>query len=108
MLKKINRITRRRDFEEVRGKGLMVQSFLFGFNYLLVGEEKKFGFIVSKKISKRAVDRNKIRRLLAEGVKKNMGEVKGGIFGIFLAKKALLGKKFEEVEKEVKEVFKKI
>jgi len=86
----------------------MVQSFLFGFNYLLVGEEKKFGFIVSKKISKRAVDRNKIRRLLAEGVKENMGEVKEGIFGIFLAKKALLGKKFEEVEKEVKEVFKKI
>lgn len=89
-------------------RGAMIQSALFGFNYLFTGEEKRFGFIVSKKVSKRAVDRNKIRRLLAEGARENMGEIKEGVFGIFLAKKTLLGKKFGEVEKEIKEVFKKI
>ena len=62
-------------------------------------DENRYGFVISKKISKRAVDRNKIKRLLSEAVKKN--EVGGkGYKIVFLAKKSLLGKKFAEVEKE--------
>ena len=55
--------------------------------------------MVSKKISKRAVDRNKIKRLLSESVKSNLIGGKGYKI-VFLAKKNILGKKFAEVEKE--------
>lgn len=63
-------------------------------------KEKKFGFVVSKKISKRAVDRNRIKRLLADAVKVNLEKVTEGTIGVFLPRKKMLGMKFEEVEKE--------
>ena len=108
MLKKQDRLTKKKDLEEVRLKGSMVQSSLFGLNYLKGKEERKFGFIVSKKISKRAVDRNRIRRLLAESVRINMDKIDINIWGVFLAKKSLLGKKFREVEEELGRVFKQL
>jgi len=101
VLKKQDRLTKKKDFEEVRVKGSMIQSPLFGLNYLIGKDDKKFGFIVSKKISKRAVDRNRIRRLLAESVRINIDKIGINIWGVFLAKKSLLGKKFGEVEEEV-------
>jgi len=62
---------------------------------------KKFGFIVSKRISKKAVDRNKVRRVLSEVVKNNFDKFEKGIRVVFLTKQEILGKKYDEVEKEV-------
>ncbi|MDD3002695.1 MAG: ribonuclease P protein component, partial [Candidatus Shapirobacteria bacterium] len=64
------------------------------------------GFIVSKKISKRAVDRNKIRRILSEVVRENLERFENGTRIIFLMKKEILGKKYDEVEKEVEKFIK--
>ena len=99
MLKKINRISKKAEFGEVKEKGLMVNTPLFGFRWIKKeDDEKKFGFIISKKISKRAVDRNRIKRLLAEVVRKNLDKFEKGMRGIFLVKKEILGKGLIEIE----------
>ena len=70
--------------------------------------ELKFGTVISKKISKRAVDRNKIRRRLMEVLGKNLDIFKKGKRVLFLVKKELLGVKPEEIEKEIKRLMSKV
>lgn len=107
MLKKINRISSRSEFLEAKEKGEMVSTPLFGFLIQKKQDSlKKFGFIISKKISKRAVDRNKIKRLLSEVVRKNLDNFDEGIRGIFLAKKEILGKSLEDLGKEFEKCLK--
>ena len=107
MLKRENRIRLKKEFTEVKNKGRILYSPLFGFLTCKENDDqKKFGFIVSKKISKRAVDRNKIRRILSEVVRENLERFENGIRIIFLTKKEILGKKYDEVEKEVEKFIK--
>lgn len=102
MLKRENRITRRKDFEEVKKKGRIYHSPLFGVLVLKTGDKtKEFGIVISKKISKKAVERNKVKRLLAEGIRKNLGKINEGYRMVFLVKATILGKKSEEIEEEV-------
>ena len=77
MLKKINRLQKRSDFELLSEKGKLISGSMAGILWLNEGseEENRFGFIISKRVSKRAVDRNKIKRLLSEAVKMNLGKI---------------------------------
>jgi len=107
VLKRENRIRLKREFAEVKNKGRILYSPLFGFlTYKENDDQKKIGFIVSKKISKRAVDRNRIRRILSEIVRKKLERFENGTRIIFLTKKEILGKKYDEVEKEVEKFIK--
>ena len=107
MLKRENRIRLRKEFAEIKNKGKILYSPLFGFlTYKENDDQKKFGFIVSKKISKKAVDRNKIRRILSEVVRENLEKFENGTRIIFLTKKEILGKKMKEIEKEVEKFMK--
>jgi ribonuclease P protein component len=102
VLKKINRISGRKEFLEVKNKGQLCGGFLFGSLSLVIDDENiKFGFIISKKISKRAVDRNKIKRKICEVLKNKINEFKPGTRIVFLAKKSLLEIKQEEIRKEI-------
>ena len=118
MLKKINRITSKREFEEIKNKGEMKATELFSVVYLNPSrppaaspfdkgdsEGKKFGAIISKKISKKAVERNQIRRRLMEAVRLNMELFPEGFRGIFLVKKNILDKKEMEIEACLKKLF---
>lgn len=107
MLKRENRIRSKKEFFEIKNKGRVLYSPLFGFLIYKENDDlKKFGFVVSKKISKKAVDRNKIRRILSEIVRKNLERFENGSRIIFLTKQEILGKKMEEVEIEVKKFIK--
>ena len=108
MLKKINRISSRKDFLEIKSKGQLYSGPFFGGLYLKTDDETiRFGFIVSKKISKRAVDRNKIKRRMSEVLKVNLEKFSPGTKIIFLAKKSLLEAKREEIKKEVSRLISK-
>jgi ribonuclease P protein component len=111
VLKKINRIQKRSDFERLRNEGQLVPGELTGMLWLNDGgeEENRFGFIISKKISKKAVDRNRIKRLLSEAVKINLDKIKSRSNKVvFLAKKTMLDKKMAEVVPEVGKMMEKI
>ncbi len=117
MLKKINRISSKKEFQEIKNKGEMKVAELFSILYLnlppaMAGTSlekgrlnKKFGVIVSKKISKKAVERNQIRRRLMEAVRLKMDIFPEGFRGIFLVKKNILDKKEGEIEACLKKLF---
>ncbi len=106
MLKKINRIDKKKDFGEVMEKGRLWQSPFFGLKVLKGGDGVKFGFVISRKISKKAVDRNKIKRVLAEVVRKKMESEKVEGRMIFLIKKKALGVKYKDFEVEIDRLWK--
>lgn len=79
MLPISNRLKNKKDFELVFKKG---KGFKENFLYLKIAENKikstRFGFIITKKYSKSAVSRNRIRRQLREAVKIYLPKVKKG------------------------------
>ena len=105
MLKRENRIRFKKEFLEIKDKGRVLYSPLFGWLFYKENDDlKKFGFVVSKKISKKAVDRNRIRRVLSEIIRKNLDKFEKGTRLIFLTKQEILGKKMVEIEKEVSKI----
>jgi ribonuclease P protein component len=79
MLPKINRIKKKKDFEIIfkNSKSFRNNLFIFKIMENNLGLNR-FGFVVSQKVSKKAVVRNKIRRRLTEIIKVGMKDVKIG------------------------------
>ncbi len=104
MLAKENRLTKRIDFENLKlnGKFLTTPYFSFSFIKRETNLPSRFGFIVSKKISKSAVVRNKVKRMLREIVRKNINSVKGSWDAVFLVKSRILTEETAKIETEVK------
>jgi ribonuclease P protein component len=65
----------------------------------------RFGFIVSKKIDKRAVVRNQTKRVLRSAVEKFITSLAGKDI-VIIAKKNLLPKEKEEVVEELSKILK--
>ncbi len=63
----------------------------------------RFGFIVSKKISKKAVVRNKVKRRLRESVRLKLknGSIKNGFDAIILTRPPIVDKSFVEIDEVV-------
>ena len=81
---------------------------LFTLRYAKSKEkESRFVFIVSKKVNKSAVIRNRIRRQMSEGVADLLTKIKPGYDFLFTAKKNAQGKTTEEVYKEIESSIKK-
>ena len=100
MLPKENRLNKKADFALVSKKGQVAQSKNFGLAYLATGQKvpPKFGFIVSNKISKKAVDRNRIKRILREILRELLNDnqnglalsLSNGLLFVLLARKSIL------------------
>ena len=88
MLARINRLTKKADFEKVKAEGRFVTSKLFSMSTLdrKDGRPSRFGFVVSKKVSNKAYVRNKLKRIMREVVKKYMVEMKSGMDVVVIAK----------------------
>lgn len=110
MLPKVNRFTGKRNFDLALKKGKVVQSLSFGLAVLKDDRTlpPRFGFIISNKISKRAVDRNRIRRTLRGAVRENLLTAPPGFLFVILAKRNILERSAEEIEGEVKRALKRI
>lgn len=96
------------DFRKVKAKGKLYQSPDFALAVLSkdTNDSSRFGFVVSTKISKSAVVRNKVKRILREAVTKVISEVKAGYDCVFLVKTPILNSNKEDLMKEVERVMK--
>jgi len=106
MLPAENRLKKRKDFEYVfkRGKGFEEEVLILKIvdNNL---ENPRFGFVVSQKVSKKAVVRNKIKRRLREIVRKRLPSIKKKVDGVLIARPGIERKTFVELEKIVENLF---
>jgi len=106
MLPKINRLKKRKDIEKVFEKG---KRFKEDFLILKITKnalsQTRFGFIVSKKVSKKATLRNKIKRKLREIVSQK--RIKKGIDILLITMPGLETKDFWEIDETLNELFKK-
>jgi len=96
MLALNNRLKKQKDFENVfkNGKG-----FKKKFLYLKINknglEFTRFGFVVSTKVSKKAVERNRLKRIFRDIVRKNLERVVPGLDAVIVANPGI------EIKREV-------
>jgi len=109
MLPKENRLKKKKDFEKLFKEG---KSFREKFLVLRINEnnlnKNRFGFIVSKKISKKAVTRNKIKRQLREIVREKINDFEKGFDVAILALSGIELKSFKEISQVLGDILKKI
>ena len=111
MLPKINSLKKGKDIERVFEKG---KRFKEDFLILKITKnalsQTRFGFIVSKKVSKKATLRNKIKRKLREIVSKkgrHPSVTRPGMDILLIALPGLETKDFWEIDETLNKLFKK-
>jgi len=120
MLQKENRLKKFSDFAILFKEGKMFFANFIDLKKWKIDKEKyynknyknddlKIGFVVSKKIEKSAVKRNKIKRQMREVVRLLIKEkkIKKGYVLFFIAKKNILKKNYNEIEKEIISILEK-
>jgi len=108
MLPKENRLKKEKEFETVFKGGRTVRGNDIFLKYLANGTDKtKVGFVVSKKVSKLAVRRNKIKRRMREIVRLRKKEIKEGLSIIFIALPSINDKSHEDIKKDIENLFNK-
>ena len=107
MLEQKNRIKKKKEIEETFKKG---QSFKQDFLILKTLKNdlgfSRFCFIVPKKVSKKAVDRNKIKRRMRQAVRL-IADFKNSRDNLIIALSDTKGKTFQEIEQVLRKLFKK-
>ncbi len=71
-------------------------------------QDLKIGFVVSTKVDKRAVVRNKLKRQMRQAVHDRLKEIKKGHFLLIIAKKKALDLDFNTISKQLDFALKKI
>lgn len=108
MLPKPNRLKKKLEIEAVFKKG---RKFKEDFLILIMAQNilsrPRFGFVVSGKVSKRAVVRNKLRRYLRELVRLRLKKIKSGLDMLLIAAPGLETKDYRETEETINRLFQK-
>ena len=114
MLPKENRLKKKSAFSATyrTGKILRQDGITMFCGKKKTGEfATKVGFVVSKKIHKRAVKRNRIKRLMRESIRLLIKENKfscDNMSLVFVASTRQLGKNFKEVDASIKKLVSKL
>ncbi len=100
------RLKKKNNFDKVKRHGQVVQTPFF-FASILDGQKDgpKFAFVVSKKIDKKAVVRNKIRRYLSEAIRILMPQLKKDVYAVFFVKKEIKNLEFNQIKKEISKIY---
>src|SRR4030042_2948345 len=110
MLPKAYHLPLKTELKRLKKDGQMFQAKFFGLLLLKSDSLKnisRFAVIVSNKIDKKAVKRNKIRRLIAEALWSLHSEIKNGAEGVFLVKKTIANASLKEIKNEIENLFKR-
>lgn len=108
MLKKNYRLVKEKDFKQVFKRGKYLNS---SYLSLKIGKNKlplsQFGFVVSTKISKKAVVRNKIKRQLKKIIQLNLKKIDQGLNMVIITHPSIRGVKYQAIETTLIDLLKK-
>jgi len=109
VLPKKYRLKKKKEFERVFKKGkAKKKDFLFIKFVKNDQNATRFGFVVSKKISKKAVVRNKVKRRLREAAREMLSEIKPGYDVVIVAQKGIEKQDFFQIKNQLKQLLRKI
>ena len=109
MLPKINRLTKKKDFDVVFKNGESIKNGFLAFKILKNNlKESRFGFVVSKKVSNKATIRNKVKRRLRDATHALLKEVKKPTDVVVVSLPGIEKKDFLEIQKLISDSFKKL
>lgn len=93
----------RQSIDFILKKGSLEKSTLFLIRFVKNNEAfNRFSLVVSKKIYKRAVDRNKLRRQIYEAIRLSEESPDAQHFDfIFIPKKKIIDYNYSEIEKDI-------
>lgn len=102
MLPLKNRLKKKKDFENAFAEGKTAKGKYFFLKTLKTeSEDSKIGFIVSKKVSKKAVERNRVKRLFREAVRLELARIKPGYSLVFIVLNSAKEKDLTEIKQEI-------
>ena len=102
-MKKVNIIKESKDFETIIHKGKFIRNKYYILYYLRNDNNKyyRFGISVGKKISNKAVIRNKLKRRLKTIIDNHKNFYQNNQDYIIIMKKACANLKYQEIQKEL-------
>lgn len=108
MLPKENRLKKEKEFEAVFKGGRTLKGKYVFLRYLINGTDKtKVGFVVSKKISKLAVERNKIKRRMREVVRLKRNSLKDGLSIVIVSLPQIKEAPYKEIKEDLENLLHK-
>ncbi len=106
MLEKKNRIRLDKEFDRVFKTGQSFYGKVLGIKTAVNSlEYNRFGILVSLKVSKKAVIRNKIKRQIRSIISKEMPEMRAGKDVVIVVFSLILDKEFEDIKDILKTGF---
>jgi ribonuclease P protein component len=109
MLKKGNQLRLDKDFDQVFKKGRSSYVEILGIRvFLTKAKRNRFGILVSNKVSKKAVERNKIKRRIREIFRLKLDKIKPGYDIVVITLPQILGKDYQRIESAINISLKKL
>ena len=107
MLSQSNRISNQRLISKLNKEGKAYKTSHFVFKYLPSSfDSSKFAPVISKKVFPKAVDRNKVRRQIAESLRLNLNTLKKPIVCLVIMKKGVpTDLEYGGIDSQIKEFF---
>lgn len=105
-----DRLKRKKDFQKVLKEGQALKGDFLFMKFLANNlKRNRFGIIVSKKVSKKSVWRNKLKRRIKESIRKILTEVviKNYYDIVLVARPGLEKKNFWEIKEILEKLLKK-
>jgi ribonuclease P protein component len=103
----VERLKRRRDFlAAAKGQKVARRTFILESQQREDSEPPRFGFTVSKRVAKSAVERNRIRRRLKEAVRLEQRHARAGWDYVLVGRRAALDEPFTALQAALAEALK--
>lgn len=101
MLPKKYRLIKEKDFKRVNSSRQSFFSSLFRLRLAKNDQaDSRFAVVTTTRLSKRATQRNRLRRQLTEIIRLNRKDIKSGYDMIFMAKPNALDKGYQDLERD--------
>lgn len=108
MLSRTNRLSKQKDFEIIFSRGKECRNDWLAIKSLINRQPfSRFGLVISHKVAKKAVRRNRLRRQIRAILRRHWAEIKPGLDIIIIARPKLLELDYRQSEKIIIDLLKK-